>query len=224
MSEIAIESGRAALAAALARAGKRASTAAVVAAIVPLGMLAAPAPASAIICGLECVSSSVSPNGDVFNYTYNFSTSIDAPQFNRIELPEVRSGVYLSNGSGGFAGSIPAGWSVSEQSTTFFGTGGATFKAPNAAVNPGAFIVVVFTGGNGAQTLGGGEGFTLTLESSFGSSIASNAALGRGEFTFGTDIDPPTPNPVTPAPEPGTLALLGSALVGMAGLKRRKKV
>src|SRR5258708_3171780 len=124
MADNRIDIGRAAVAAALARAGKRASTAAAVAAIVPLAMLttAPQAAAAPVGCGSVCAFGSVTPNGDDFNYTYTISTSFGEAQVTRIELPEIQTGEFLS-GSGSFLGSLPAGWSAGEQTTTAFISG-----------------------------------------------------------------------------------------------------
>jgi hypothetical protein len=81
-------------------------------------------------------------------------------------------------------------------------------------LKPADFIEITYSGGEG---LGNGTGQTFTLESYIGGTIASNAVVGGEGFI--TSVDPPTPGA---APEPGTLALFGSALAGLVGFRRRK--
>jgi hypothetical protein len=212
--------GRAALAAALARAGKRASTAAVIAAAIPLSTMAASSSAQASIVP-ACTGSNICDNGSnvtagsggVFNYNYNFASGPSANRVTSFEIPEVHAGEFLT-GSGGFFGSIPSGWFVTETST-----GTAPFKAPNAGVTPGAYLDVIF-GGEGAS-FGFGSSFNMTLESVHGAFIAATVV---GTFAEGGnwEIDPPTPGPVS-TPEPASLALLGSAVVAAAAIRRRRK-
>ena len=211
------EIGRTALAAALARAGKRASTAAVIAAAIPLSMMAAP-PAQAVtactgtsICGN---GSSVTPGAGFFNYNYSFASGSSAAMVHSFQIPEVHAGEFLTGSGGAFLGSIPSGWFVTETTT-----GTAPFKAPFAGLTPGAFINVTF-GGEG-QFFGFGSGFNMTLESVNGTNIAATVG---GTFAEGGswEIDPPTPGPIR-APEPASLVLLGSAVAGVAAMRRRRK-
>jgi len=216
-----IDIGRAALAAALARAGKRASTAAAVAAMVPLGMAVTAPPAAATVgCVSVCAVGNVTAGTGHFDYAYTISTSPTESQVLRIELPEVRAGEFLTDGGGNFLGSIPLGWTVGQQASSAFGSGAATFKAPNASLPPGAFIELVWVGAEGF--LGSGGSLTFTLQSSTATTIAANAEIGtRSNGAF--SIDPPTPNVAVAAPEPGSLAVIGTAMAGLAGLRRRKK-
>ena len=211
------EIGRSALAAALARAGKRASTAAVIAAAIPLSMMAA-TPAQAAnpcsgsnICGN---SSTVTPGAGFFNYNYSFVAGPTAGTVHSFEIPEVHSHEFLTGSGGGFLGSIPSGWFITEVST-----GTAPFKAPNANLTPLAWLDVTF-GGEGFF-FGSGQVFNMTLESLNGNNIAATVV---GTFAEGGswEIDPPTPGP-TPTPEPASLAMLGVAAVGLGAMRRRRK-
>ena len=224
MVKSADDAGRTALAAALARACKRASTAAAVATLVPLAM-AATAPQAAAntkLCIGVCVTSSVTSIGSGgFDYNYEFLTADFESLVAVIEIPEVQAGEFL-HGSGGFYGSIPGGWSVAENTASAFGSDAPTFKAPNQDVAPGAFIDLTYNFDGGEGSLGSGSSMDITLQSGIGSSVAANAEVGLTGGEGNLSIDPLTPS-LTPAPEPGSLAILGSALAGVASLRRRRK-
>jgi hypothetical protein len=226
MSEGVIETGRAALAAALARAGRRASTAAVVAALVPLATLAVPSPAHAVtgLCTTDCESGGTSAgSGSVTDYTYDFTGWTGNTTYNRIEIPELQAGEFLTTGSSGAlqVSGLPSGWSISQRvGSSAFSSDGATFKSPSAGT-PAAFIEII--GGEGTYL---GTGSTMSMDvvlySDYAANIGANVVLGASSGGEGQlTIDPPSPNPA-PAPEPGSLALVGTALAGLAGMRRKK--
>jgi len=70
--------------------------------------------------------------------------------------------------------------------------------------------------GTGILTL---TGYAPTVATFSFDSTDSNQNYGAGSSTFGIDI---TSQAVAPTPEPGGLLLLGSGLLGLAGMLRRK--
>jgi hypothetical protein len=65
--------------------------------------------------------------------------------------------------------------------------------------------------------VGQAGGYTLTVQASDGDLAATQEV----RLTIWTDQPPPTPNPITPIPEPGTFFLFGLGLLGLLGLKGR---
>lgn len=96
-----------------------------------------------------------------------------------------------------------------------------TYFGPN---NDGGLLIgspITLTGsGYGSATglgpIAGGSAYSLTLVDTFSSSCSSS---GCASFTIGGEISDP---PASSVPEPGTLALFGAGLLGLALFMRRR--
>ncbi len=105
-------------------------------------------------------------------------------------------------------------------------TGNGTNGIPNGTIFTGTFsgpvtwTLVTLANGTHNYTLTGAVSGTLGTFSTNGVTVQLTINTGKGFFNGSTQISSGDTNIVVP--EPGTLGLLGTGLVGIAGLLRRK--
>ncbi len=128
----------------------------------------------------------------------------------------------MAGGSLQMGGTFAAGGS-------FVITGNGTNGIPNGAIFSGTFsgpatwTLVTLANGTHNYTLSGAVNGTWYNGSAvFGATTQLTINTGRGFFNGTTSISSGDTNIVTSVPEPGTLGLLGTGLVGIAGAMHRK--
>jgi len=124
----------------------------------------------------------------------------------------IQTGALMSGGTLGGGGFFGAG--------TITITGNGTAGLPNAVLFSGSFTTATWTF---EGTLANGtDQYTLraTLTNGVGFTVQAAVTTGKGFFSGSGDINSGDTNVVVP--EPGTLGLLGTGLLGVAGLVRRK--
>lgn len=127
----------------------------------------------------------------------------------------------LTSGSFQFGGTFAAGGS-------FTITGNGTNGIPNGVIFAGTFsapatwTLVTLPDGTHSYTLTATLSGSLLGTAATGVSIQLTINTGTGYFTGTTMISSGDTNIIVPVPEPGTLGLLGTGLVAIAGLVRRK--
>jgi hypothetical protein len=116
---------------------------------------------------------------------------------------------------------------------SFVITGNGTNGIPNGVIFSGSFTntasspimwsVITLANGTHQYTLQGGiTGTWINGQTVSGASVQLTINTGKGFFNGSTLISSGDTN-ISAVPEPGTLGLLGTGLVGLAGALRRKK-
>jgi hypothetical protein len=131
----------------------------------------------------------------------------------------------VSFGTGALSGSLTLGGTFAGGTGTWFTiTGNGTNGVPNGTLFTGTFdgpvtwSLVTLANGTHNYILSG----ALTgTNGSFGATVQLTINTGTGYFNGITTISSGDTN-ITSVPEPGSLSLLGTGLIGLAGLVRRK--
>jgi hypothetical protein len=133
-------------------------------------------------------------------YTYT-STDLLGAEFIQIEVDSLSANTFFSAYDGSYNPlNMATNWlGDAGSSGDFFGTDPLFFQV----IVPVGDSLVIVVNNSGPSNLGVGDPFTLSVEG----------------FSD-TEFDDPAP--ITTTPEPSTLVLLGSGLVGLAGVVRRR--
>ena len=143
--------------------------------------------------------------GTTYHYTtyvYTPTDLVDAPYI-QIDVDSISINTFFSAYAGSYDPTNPSAGYLGDAgaSGNFFGIDPISFQI----IIPAGEDLVIVANNTGASNLGVGDPYTITVE-----------AFADTEFTD------PSPISSSPIPEPSTLVLFGSGLVGLAGAVRRK--
>jgi hypothetical protein len=131
-------------------------------------------------------------------------------------------------------GALQAGGSLQMGGTfaaggTFNITSNGSFGLPSGSMFSGSFsspvswTLITLANGTHNYTLSGSiSGTWYNGQTVNGATVQLTINTGKGFFNGSTKISSGDTNVVTPVPEPGTLGLLGTGLIGLAGVLHRK--
>jgi len=194
-----------------------------------LTLLALALPLAAFADSIDTTNSGGTLTGSSAGLTLAGSELIAANGLNGLGLVTGDLGsVSFSTGALRAGGSLQMGGTFAAGGS-FLITGNGTNGIPNGAIFSGTFsgpatwTLVTLANGTHNYTLSGAVNGTWYNGSAvFGATTQLTINTGRGFFNGTTSISSGDTNIVTSVPEPGTLGLLGTGLVGIAGAMHRK--